>query len=303
MNGDVFVLMYHRVCERNPHTACWFERGTAVTPASFEAQMNWLRPRVRFVTLDEALFEGAYESAAPRCVVSFDDGYRDALVAAHMNVPVTIFAVANHLGDSAEPLWFDRYYDILHRARRRGGVRSVDLGMPCEGDAPAIDTDLRWWVRGPLKEHLQRLPHAERARALHEVSETLEVDGCTSARDFYLSLSELRMLSAEGHRVGGHGATHTRLPLLDDDALAQELAASQALLDAVASAPPRLFCYPDGAHDARVLAATRRTGFFAACTVERGIWRRETNALEIPRVLMRDVLPGTARWPVEFSTL
>lgn len=303
MSGEVFVLMYHRVCEPDAQTACWFARGTAITPARFEAQMAWLRARARFVTLAEALAPDGESCSTPRCVVTFDDGYRDALVATRLGIPVTVFAVTQHTGDASEPLWFDRYYDILHRARRRRGVTLGELSLDATGSAPSIDDDLRWWVRGPLKERLQTLPDAERARALDTLAEVFDADGCTTASELYLTRSELRNLSAVGHCVGGHGATHTRLTLLGDHALSQELTASQDLLDAVAPSQTRLFCYPDGAHDARVDAATRRAGFVAACTVEKGILRSTTNAFAIPRMLMRDVLPGDPRWPIELASL
>ena len=38
MSGP-WVLMYHRVCERGADTRCWFERGTAVTPAALDRQL------------------------------------------------------------------------------------------------------------------------------------------------------------------------------------------------------------------------------------------------------------------------
>lgn len=303
MSHEIFVLMYHRVCERQAQTACWFERGTAVTPAHFEAHMSWLRPRVRFVTLDEALDTREANDAIPRCVVSFDDGYRDALLATRMNIPVTVFAVANHTGAASEPLWFDRYYDILHRARRRSGVPFAALSLQSVGNAPPIDDDLRWWVRGPLKERLQSLPDAQRGQVLDALAKALDAKGRTTPHELYLTCSELRDLSAAGHCIGGHGATHTRLTLLDDDALVRELAASQDLLGVVAPSRRPVFCYPDGAHDARVDDATRRVGFVAACTVEKGIMRGATNVFAIPRLLMRDGLPTSSGWPAEFGML
>ncbi len=258
---------------------------------------------MQFATLDEVLLARGTSTSTPRCVVTFDDGYRDALVATRLGVPVTVFAVAAHTGDASEPLWFDRYYDVLHRARRRDGVSLCELSLKGTARAPSIDEDLRWWVRGPLKEHLQTLHDTERTHALDALAKALDVDGCTTASELYLTRSELRELSLAGHVVGGHGETHTRLTQLDDHALSQELLASQALLDEVAPARMRLFCYPDGAHDARVDEAKRRAGFVAACTVETGAFVGTTNTFAIPRMLMRDVLPGDSRWPLELASL
>lgn len=142
-----------------------------------------------------------------------DDCYCDALIATRMGVSVTVFAVAQHTGDTLEPLWFERYYAILHRARRRSGVPIGELSLQGAESAPSIDDDLQWWVRGPLKDRLQTVPDA-----------------------------------------------------------------------------------------ARVDAATRRVGFVAAYTVEKGALSSTTNTLAIPRLLMRDVPPENSVWPVELGS-
>jgi hypothetical protein len=125
MSGEVFVLMYHRVCELNAQTACWFARGTAVTPAHFEAQMAWLRARARFVTLAEALAPDGESNPGPRCVVTFDDGYRLALAERH---PVLVERVgrlpAPSVRASAEPAKVVTYQGLtVHVDRPIGTVQ------------------------------------------------------------------------------------------------------------------------------------------------------------------------------------
>ncbi len=44
MTGAI-VLMYHRVCEQSVRTRCYFDRGTAVEPGIFAAQIEWLTAR------------------------------------------------------------------------------------------------------------------------------------------------------------------------------------------------------------------------------------------------------------------
>ena len=53
------VLMYHRVCASNAGTACYFARGTAVTPGAFLRHMDWLGERLRIVSLPDALRDSA----------------------------------------------------------------------------------------------------------------------------------------------------------------------------------------------------------------------------------------------------
>lgn len=301
-----YVLMYHRVCERTDNTACWFARGTAVTLEHFAVQIEWLRSRVRFVPLDvaveEALSDGGSDQR-PLCAVTFDDGYRDAQVAVDQGVPATVFAVAGHTGDTGNALWFDRYYDILHGARRRAGILGAHLGLPAGVLVPAIDEDLRWWVRGPLKETLQGMALTARDERLRQISEALDTSSRTLSRDLYFSRGELGALVRSGHAVGGHGATHSRLTSFDDATLAAELRASRAFVDGLGDQPARLFCYPDGAWDGRVQAAVHTAGFPTACTVTEGVVSGESPRLALPRILMRDVLPGARGWPAVLEAL
>ncbi|MDO9022910.1 MAG: polysaccharide deacetylase family protein [Deltaproteobacteria bacterium] len=295
-----YVLMYHRVCERTEDTACWFARGTAVTPEHFATQIGWLRSRVRFVPLDaavEGVLSGGGSDQRPLCAVTFDDGYRDAQVAVDQGVPATVFAVAAHTGDARDALWFDRYYDILHSARRRASVQGALLELPADAVVPAIDDDLCWWVRGPVKEALQAMEPTARDERLRQISEVLDASSRTLPRDLYFSRDELGALMRSGHAVGGHGASHSRLTSLDDATLAAELAASRALVDGLGDQPARLFCYPDGAWDGRVQAAVRTAGFPIACAVTEGVVSVESPRLALPRILMRDVLPGERGWP------
>jgi len=288
MSGHALILMYHRVCERGPRTACWFARGTAVTPETLARQLALLRERVRFVTLDAALEEvasGGGPDPRPACALTFDDGYHDVLDAVPSGLPLTVFAVADVV-EGGKTLWFDRYYDILHRARRRS-PRPADLGLEGDTCVPPIDADLRWWVRGPEKERLQCLSPDARTAYLDRLERDLDA---APARDDarYLSRDDLRELVRAGHRVGGHGRTHSRLTALPDPEIEAEFAASRALVDSAGPQPVRLFSYPDGATDQRVARAAAAHGFTAACGVQDGVLSPGFDPLFIPRRLMRE---------------
>lgn len=296
---EAVVLMYHRICPRLPETACWFARGTAVTPEHFAAHIESLSRHVRFVQLEEALASaatGALRGGRPACALTFDDGYRDIEVIAK-SLPVTVFAVADPTQEAGEPLWFDRFYAILHRARRRVGMRPEALGLANETSVPGLDENLRWWVRGPVKSALHTMDTSARRIWLNRLAEILDSVGAELLPELYLQRDALRALVSAGHRVGGHGATHTRLTELADDVLASEIAASRALVDSLGMQPAMLFCYPDGACDARVAGAVAAAGFQAACGVEEAVVTRASERYAIPRIFMRDVEPDAPGWP------
>jgi peptidoglycan/xylan/chitin deacetylase (PgdA/CDA1 family) len=94
-----------------------------------------------------------------------------------------------------------------------------------------------------------------------------------------MSWDELAMLADSGWEVGSHTRTHPRLTEIDDDALSEELDASRADCELRIGRCESL-AYPYGDHDDRVVEASRRAGYTAACTLAR-----------------RPVNPSPLRWP------
>lgn len=285
------VLMYHRVCARSASTACYFARGTAVTPETFSRHLDWIGERWRFASLPAVLSQ---PSSEPTCALTFDDGYSDIVrvvepICAERGIPIAVFPIAERLADAKDAAWFDAYYDLIQRALRRDGIANAELGIEGGGVAPAIDTDLEWWVRGPVKQRIARLGIDDQSQALDELGAALRAthDSRLSIR-LYLTLSELRRLAERGVTLGGHGATHRRLDSLAEADALTELGASAALLEALRVPRPWIFCYPDGGHTAATARQVARCGFSWALTVERGAWLGSGDPYYVPRHLMRE---------------
>ena len=98
--------------------------------------------------------------------------------------------------------------------------------------------------------------------------------------------SQLRAWQRAGMEVGAHSRTHPRLTECTDMQLDDEIAGSKRDLEALLGAPVTQFCYPYGDLDERVVAATRRAGYDAATTVQRGRARAGEDALLLRRVLV-----------------
>ena len=297
---QTLILMYHRICARTLSTRCWFERGTAVDPEVAAAQINWLCPHVRFLRLSDAVDELFGDRTAaderPACVVTLDDGYRDALGLRALDVPLTLFPVADHLAESARLLFFDEYYSLLHSAQIRGPVSLAGTGLETStGPSPA--DDLRWWVRGPMKEALHTTQGNARDHLLGVLRERLDAPSIPSPSSLYLSRSELRALLGTGHEIGGHGTSHQRLAGVGPETLQREVAGAAALLDSLGASRRRAFCWPDGSVDHSAEEEARRRGFHSACAVTEGAADGGSPRWRLPRILMRNVLPGAAQWP------
>lgn len=100
--------------------------------------------------------------------------------------------------------------------------------------------------------------------------------------------AEVAELAAAGWEIGAHSVGHRVLPQLDDAALAAELRDSREALEQLLGAPVTTMAYPYGAHDERVVAATRAAGYELACACSgSGPWE----PLRLPR---EPVFPGTS---------
>lgn len=280
VNPSAAILMYHRIADRSPATAPWFERGTAVTPQAFAAQMAWLAQRFDVVPL--AAIREAGRHTRPRVAITFDDGYADVMqhalpVLAELGVPATVFVVAR---PDAAALWFDRWYALWAARPRTTNLNDFLLAARCE--LPS-EPDVTWWVRGPLKQALSHMSCGERSKWL----DLLEQDVPELGYIAYLSADDRKTLVGSGWTVGGHGATHTHLTRLDDAELARELQASALKVERSGTPSPFAFAYPDGAWDGRVAAAVAAAGFQLACTVESGEVTNATPPLALFRLLCR----------------
>lgn len=281
--------MYHRVCEQNSDTVCYFTRGTAVTPKVFHTQILGLSKRVRFVTLSQgmALLHSTKYQTLPLCAITFDDGYRDVLEHHISDYPLTLFPVARHLGEegSGSLIFIDHYYALLHRAQKRHNIRLEGLFDEKPVD---IDDNLTWWLKGPVKEYLQQATPDQRKEILQQMTETLQVATIPMPQQFYLSQSELIKLAQMGHEIGGHGASHQRLTELSESELQRELLESYQLVEKLRGATNNSFCYPDGRYNRHITDAVKKVGFDYACTVTQGYTQLHTPFFQLPRFFMRE---------------
>jgi peptidoglycan/xylan/chitin deacetylase (PgdA/CDA1 family) len=97
-----------------------------------------------------------------------------------------------------------------------------------------------------------------------------------------LGWDELRGLAAGGWEIGSHTCSHPHLTTLDDAALARELSASRAAVEAGMGLPCRSIAYPYGDVDERVIEATRVAGYELGASLPSRLG--STMPLDWPRV-------------------
>lgn len=110
----------------------------------------------------------------------------------------------------------------------------------------------------------------------------------------YLTGQQVCALADSGCvRIGSHTMNHTRLGKLDADAAIQELADSQAALEALTGQRVRALAYPNGSFRAETARAAA-TYYDFAYTIRSPLMTTRFSAMTIPRVNVKRGMDGDA---------
>jgi peptidoglycan/xylan/chitin deacetylase (PgdA/CDA1 family) len=283
------IVTFHRVLPP-AELADYPSPGIAVTPDELAWFLDFFRTHFACGTLRGTMDRFiAGQSDRPLLAITFDDGQRDnhrhaRPVLAAAGVSASFFVVAR-AAEVNEALWHDRLGFALRawlvRApdAARGFLRRAGLGG--EG-APVISAAI---------EATKALGPSEIAARVAEV-EAAVGGPAVPAWDGMMTWDELRQMAAEGHEIGSHSLSHPILPLCDDARLRQETAGSRQQLEGALGGPVDSFCYPNGDHDDRVVAAVAAAGYRYAVTTTWGGNERTTSPLRLRRC---DIQGATAR--------
>ncbi|HUT83988.1 MAG TPA: polysaccharide deacetylase family protein [Thermodesulfobacteriota bacterium] len=87
-------------------------------------------------------------------------------------------------------------------------------------------------------------------------------------RDRSLSDEEVKRISDAGFEIGAHTLTHRELTTLSLAEAKEEIRGSKAYLEDLLGREVKMFCFPRGKYDGRIVALVREAGFTGARTVE-----------------------------------
>ena len=287
-DGECLILLYHRVCTlaTDPLLLC-------VSEKHFAEQLDVLRSRYRPISLSR-LVEGMRDNAVRdrSVVVTFDDGYLDILQHAkplleRFDIPATVFVASGYVGASHEFWWDELDRILLQPGDLPKSLRVRINGSLCEHflGNDALDTDgsferrRRWNVEREdlspreclfrrLQQTLRPLDERHRRRVLNDLIEWAGTARQPRESHRALTADDLTRLGSDNLiEIGGHTATHPKLPGLDAGQAEREIVGSKAQLEDRVGAPVRTFAYPFGAYDHATLELVR-THYDGACTAK-----------------------------------
>jgi peptidoglycan/xylan/chitin deacetylase (PgdA/CDA1 family) len=281
LRGKTLILTYHRVV--GPGEGGNLEPGMFVEAPTFARHLDFLARHFRVISLEGFLSEP--EHPEPRCVITFDDGWRDNHTHAfpalrRLGLPATVFLATGLIG-SERWLWSDR---AAHLAAGAWPERADLLWRLLGGPQGKTFGDREAFIAGVVA-HLKGLGDVACEECLGRASHKLKVD--FPRRRLFLDWNEVAEMAGGGISFGAHTVSHANLARLSGAGLAEELAAP---LRATGVKMLPVLSYPYGAHNSEVVDAAREAGYVAALSTEAGVNDAATDPFMLRRVgLHQDV--------------
>jgi peptidoglycan/xylan/chitin deacetylase (PgdA/CDA1 family) len=200
-----------------------------------------------FINHDELLERLEVPHSRPFCLLTFDDGKRNAATAVapeleRLGVPAVFYVVTRFLRDGA-PLWFDRHHALI---RTLGYV------------PPGLDLEtLKLLPMAQLNERL------DRASAAHNATIDRDSDDIRA-----MSWDDARPLMRRGFTIGSHGLTHRILNRETESSALSDIDQSIAEVTAELGTPCQTFAFPNGNYTVRLARHALQSGVQTVMTTE-----------------------------------
>lgn len=314
------VLLYHRIARLASDPQC-----LAVLPEHFAGHLDVIATHAVPMTL-AAMLQQAQEGVLPpgAVAVTFDDGYADNLetaapMLAAAGVPATVFVSTGAVQQSRE-FWWDEIERIVLGPGCLPARLCVAIGTghaewnltgALERTLDDCSRDAGWTVLKdgyPTARHrayaelclrLRPLDAPARERVLDELAAIAGQPRVVRATHRPLSAAQVAALgrdqvAALGRDhvdIGSHTESHPSLAALPPDEQYAEIHRARRQLERVVAAPVTSLAYPFGGRDdvsRATVAAARRAGVTIACSTVPGVVDAATDALSVPRLLVRD---------------
>lgn len=295
------ILTYHRVLEKWESTLDYSQPGMVVTVPTFERQLAFLRRHFEIVSLGTLLGEGAGRPPArrPRCVITFDDGWRDnyefalPILRRHA-LPAVIFLTTDFIGTERAFWHTELIYLLLH------GVPSRFLrdGGPLAAYPPAVRECLRRCAgRVARADDADTLIETVKAASDEDAIQAL-IDALTRAaglrrplfpgRRFFLDWEQVQEMAVSGFEIGSHGCSHRIMTRLASSAASEELVRSKAEIERRLGRVVEHFAFPNEDANETLTGLAARAGYRTACVGGAGAGKTRSGIRALRRVGMHE---------------
>jgi len=297
--GTLTVLTYHRVIPQQHQLFSNIEPGMRVSTDSFEMHLRILKEYFQPIRLDDWVEDriNTISSASRYCAITFDDGWRDNYDHAYEvllkhNFPATIFVVPDAI-EGRFVMWPLRLEKIYNNSQaRRIFLRDSKQWLQ---KIRISAEDINSCIGG---EGLAKLTLATKQLEDQEIEERLDVieatigaeADCNLNDESFMTWSQIEeMANSNLVDFGSHTMSHKRLDSIEsnEELNAQVVESKSVIEQRLGDRFVNIFCYPNGSTSANADELVAKT-YSAACLVDVGINRVDSNRMRIKRISMHD---------------
>jgi peptidoglycan/xylan/chitin deacetylase (PgdA/CDA1 family) len=275
------IITYHRFSEK--------DETDKVSAEAFDRHLDYLSSRYEILSLSRVarLMARGQTPPAGTAVITIDDGYYDAYEVAFpilrkYRAPATIF-VATGFVDGWSWMWTDKMRYMTARttlSELQVQVEGQILRLTCQ-DGPS-----RLKSAASVNALLKKLPNDVKERNIDRLAKDFGVELPKAPPDDFAPVTweQLREMAAGGVEAGSHTVTHPILTNVEPLRLECEMRDSKSRLENMLGREAPLFCYPNGALNARVRRAVADAGYKCAVSTSHGLNNQDCDILALRRI-------------------
>jgi len=275
------ILTYHRFSEN--------EKTYFTSRQLFREQIRYLKKHYNIVSLTSLANQLKTGSQLPQgCVaITIDDGYADSYeiafpVLKEQGVPATIFVVTDFL-DKKSWIWTDKMRFVMSRPREeelRVKIKDEVLELKLNGENSRYTSATR------INNRLKKMSDDEKEKNIERIARELNLEIPATPPDEFAPLNweQAREMDKNNFSVESHTVSHPILTNVTDERLKYELKESRDYLSDKLGREVKIFCYPNGNFNERVLQTVERTGYESAVTTVQGFNENGVNRFALKRL-------------------
>jgi len=254
---------------------------------TFVKLLEYLQQRFHVVSF-ETFFRGEAEDAGkskPRCLLTFDDGWRDTYTTAYpwlkkFGMPATVFLATGSI-EGQGGFWVEQLKRAWTMPSSRAQMKSVlsQVTSQDKGQLTELEDIVEW---------LKHMPAEKRHSFLQRLLPSEQNSDCRYEVDSMLTWDEAIEMSRDGIEMGAHTVTHPLLSYENDATVERELRLSKQTLEEKLGKKVRAFAYPNGDWDERVRRWVQQVSYECAFTTRPGWYHQGQDPYTVCRILLHE---------------